>query len=77
MQNRLVRSRGNTLDLVTCALRIEITENPKLSLLYTLLLWSVAEGKIVMVMMEWGNTEDSATDFLAHASRLRMLLPTR
>ena len=72
-----MRSRRNTLDLVTCALRIETTENPKLFLLYVLILWSVAEGKIVMVMMEWGNTGDSATDFLAFALRLRMLLPTR
>ena len=40
MQNRLVRSRGTTHYLVTCALRIETTENPKLSLLYVLILWS-------------------------------------
>ena len=40
MQNRLVRSRGVTRYLVTCALRIETTENPKLSLLYVLILCS-------------------------------------
>ena len=40
MQNRLVRSRENTLDLVTCTLRIETTDNPKLSLLCVLILCS-------------------------------------
>ena len=39
MQNRLVRSRGTTRYFVTCALGIGATENPKLSLLYVLILW--------------------------------------
>ena len=43
MQNSLVRSRGNTLDLVTCALRIETKENPKLSLL---ILWCGYESEM-------------------------------
>ena len=38
MQNRLVRIRGSTDDLMTCALIIETTEKPKLSLLYVLIL---------------------------------------
>ena len=40
MQNRLVRSRGTTRYFVTCALGIGATENPKLSLLYVLILCS-------------------------------------
>ena len=39
MQNRLVRSRGTTRYFVTCALGIGATENPKLSLLYVLIVW--------------------------------------
>ena len=39
MQNRLVRNRGTTCYFVTCALGIGATENPKLSLLYVLILW--------------------------------------
>ena len=39
MQNRLLRIRGTTRHFVTCALGIEATENPKLSLLYVLILW--------------------------------------
>ena len=38
MQNRLVRCRGTTRYFVTCALGIGATENPKLSLLYVLIL---------------------------------------
>ena len=38
MQNRLMRSRGIARYFVTCALGIGATENPKLSLLYVLIL---------------------------------------
>ena len=31
----------------------------------------VAEGKMMRVMMEWGDTRGCATDFLAFALRLR------
>ena len=40
MQNCLVRSRGTTSYFVTCALGIGAKENPKLSLLYVLILWA-------------------------------------
>ena len=68
MQNRLVRSKGTTRYYVTCALGIGATENPKLCLLYVLILWSQCQR--TSISSETVDSGSSSSEDLV-CSRLR------